>query len=177
MLLCAKIGRANTPRRVVGSLVAVVACGCSFWECQMRESLNPFLLAAGISSALAAIMHLLCIAFGGAWYRALGAGERMARMAEAGHHYPIVVTGAIALMLFVWALYAASGAGLVGRLPLLRIVLCLITFVYLGRGIGFGLIMKLFPGNSMQFWWLSSGVCLAIGLLHLLGLRQVWHRI
>ncbi|MCC6989414.1 MAG: hypothetical protein IT181_10470 [Acidobacteria bacterium] len=140
----------------------------------MRHS--PLVAAASLS-AVAGVAHLGCIAFGGPWYRFFGAGERMARMAEAGHWYPTAITSAIAAVLFTWALYALSGAGVIRRLPLTKLALCLITAVYIGRGVGFVAIMSAFPGNSLTFWLVSSGICLAIGLLHLAGLRQVWARL
>lgn len=128
-------------------------------------------------SALAALAHLGCIVFGGDWYRAMGAGERMAQMAEAGLWYPAVVTAGISAVLLCWALYALSGAGLVRRLPLLRVVLCIITVVYLLRGVVFVPLMPLFPGNSATFWWVSSVICLVIGLVHLIGVRRAWARL
>jgi hypothetical protein len=45
---------------------------------------NTFLILGAISSASAALAHLGCIIFGGSWYRFLGAGEQMAKMAEKG---------------------------------------------------------------------------------------------
>lgn len=139
--------------------------------------LNPWLLTGAVASGLAALLHLGCIAFGAPWYRALGAGEQMARLAEAGHWRPTVMTLAIATVLSVWALYAFSGAGVIGRLPLLRLGLCAITAVYLLRGLTFPLLMPAFPGNSMTFWLTSSAICLGIGAVHLIGLRQVWARL
>lgn len=142
----------------------------------MVNSRNRLLLAAALCSALAALLHLACIVWGAPLYRFLGAGEQMARMAEAGHWYPDVAALCIAGVLLIWSAYAASGAGLIRRLPLLRLVLCLITLIYLARGLGAVLIMPMFPGNSVLFWILTSAICLVIGLLHLLGLRQIWSR-
>ena len=138
------------------------------------QARSPWLIVAACLSAVAGLLHLACIVFGAPWYRFLGAGEGMARLAEAGHWYPAAMASSIAAVLFTWSLYALSGAGVVRRLPLLRPVLCLITAVYIGRGIGFAAIMPLFPGNSLTFWLVSSGICLAIGLVHLAGLRQAW---
>ena len=45
---------------------------------------NPWLVTGGILSALAALLHLAVIAGGPDWYRFVGAGEEMARMAEQG---------------------------------------------------------------------------------------------
>ena len=137
---------------------------------------NRFLLAGAALSALAAMAHLGCIVFGAAWYRALGAGERMARMAEAGHPSPTLITLAITAMLALWAAYALSGAGVIRRLPLRRTVLCAITAVYLLRGLAFMVIVPWFPGNSTTFWIVSSAICLGIGAVHLIGVRQAWRR-
>ncbi|GAA4903446.1 hypothetical protein [Ferrimonas pelagia] len=43
------------------------------------------LITAGWCTVLVALLHLGCIVFGGDWYRALGAGEQMAQMAERGN--------------------------------------------------------------------------------------------
>ncbi|WP_460452880.1 hypothetical protein [Arenimonas aestuarii] len=129
-----------------------------------------------MSSALAAVAHLGCIVFGAPWYRFLGAGEQMTQMHLAGHWYPTAATLVIAGMLFTWSAYALSGAVLIRRLPLLRFVLCIITGIYLARGLGFYFLLPYFPGNSPVFWAVSSGICLIIGLVHLVGLRQTWSR-
>ncbi|MGO1073670.1 hypothetical protein [Lysobacter sp. CA199] len=143
----------------------------------MTTIANPFLLAGAALSAMAALAHLGCIVFGASWYRAMGAGEQMARLAAAGHWYPTVVTLVVAALLSTWSLYALSGAGAIGRLPLLRLALCLITGVYLLRAFAFVALKPYFPGNSDTFWWLSSAICLLLGLVHLIGLRQVWGRL
>jgi hypothetical protein len=138
---------------------------------------NPTLVLAGAGSLAASILHLACVAGGPDWYRALGAGERMARMAARGHWYPTVLTLGIASILAAWALYAWSGAGLIRRLPFLRTALCAITGVYLLRAFAFVPLRPFFPGNSAAFWYWSSGVCLGLGLLYALGLRQAWSRL
>lgn len=143
----------------------------------MIESTNPTLVAAGIGSLAAAIVHLACIVGGPRWYVVLGAGRKMARMAEQGRWYPTMATLAIAAILVVWALYAWSAAGLVQRLPLLRPGLCAITAVYLLRAIAFLPLQAVFPGNSALFWFVSSAVCLVLGLLHAAGLHQTWSRL
>ena len=143
----------------------------------MIATQNLTLVVAGLCSFIAALAHLACIAGGPAWYLAMGAGERMAHFAARGHWYPTVVTLVIAGVLSVWSLYALSGAGSVGRLPLLKPVLCGITAVYLLRGLLFTLLQPYFPGNSPAFWYWSSGICLVIGVLHLIGLWQSWSRL
>ena len=135
---------------------------------------DRFLVAGAACSAVAALLHLACIAAGAPLYRLLGAGEGIARMAEAGHWYQTAMALAIAAVLSVFCLYALSGAGVIRGLPLLRTVLCGITAVYLVRGLGFVALMPYFPGNSLAFWLVTSTICVAIGGLHLVGLWRQW---
>jgi hypothetical protein len=140
----------------------------------LEDTRNAFLITGAMLSALAAALHVGCIAFGAPWYRFFGAGERMAQMANAGSWYPTVVTAAIAFVLGVWSLYALSGAAVIRALPLLRTVLCVITAIYLLRGLAVLPLAVL--GKSTPFWWWSSMICLLIGAVHLIGLSQVWGR-
>lgn len=142
-----------------------------------RPTPNRLLIFGAMLSAMAAILHLGCIVFGAAWYRFLGAGEAMARMAEAEHWQPALVTLLISAVLLLWSAYALSGAGVLRRLPLLRTALCLITGIYLLRGLGFVFLMPHFPDNSVSFWIASSAICLTFGVIHMIGLRQVWARL
>jgi putative oxidoreductase len=137
------------------------------------------LFGAGLLSFIASVTHIGIVIRGPAWYRFFGAGERMARLAEEKSIKPILVTLSIALVLFLWGLYAWSGAGVIPQLPLLKPVLVLVTSVYLLRGI-VGLVAPYVSNhpailsNSKRFWFWSSLICLGIGLMHLLGLVTVW---
>jgi hypothetical protein len=143
----------------------------------MRGYRNTFLMVGAALSALAALLHVGCIVFGAPWYRFFGAGERMARMAAAGHWYPTALTSCIVAILSVWSLYALSGAGVIRRLPFVRLALCIVTSVYLLRAVAFAPFRTYFPGNSAAFWLWSSAICLVIGLVHLVGLWQEWTRL
>lgn len=140
----------------------------------MTTTNNTSLIWAGLCCGIAALAHLGCIVFGGDWYRFFGAGEQMAVMAEQGLWYPTIVTSAIVVVLSLWALYALSGARVILRLPLLRVGLCVIASIFLLRGIGFVMLMPHFPDNSLVFWLVSSGICVGIGVLFLLGTVQSW---
>lgn len=103
----------------------------------------------------------------------------MAKLAESGSVRPTLITLGIAALLFVWGLYALSGAGVVFRLPQLRLGLSLIAFIYLARGIaGFVLpfISKnpLIAQNSITFWLVSSSICCVFGLFYLFGTVNSW---
>lgn len=93
----------------------------------------------------------------------------MARAVEAGKRKPALITLAIASILLLWALYAFSGAGIIPRLPLTKIALALISVVYLARAVAFPLLKPAFPENSRIFWWVSSSICLVLGLLYAIG--------
>ena len=131
-------------------------------------------MIGGSLSAAAALAHVACVVVGAPAYRFMGAGEAMARAAEAGKLQPTLVTLAIAGVLFVWAAYAFSGAGAIGRLPLAKLVLPAICAVYLGRAMAFPLLKPMFPENSQAFWLVASGICLVIGLVHIYGLVSRW---
>jgi hypothetical protein len=140
----------------------------------MRPRINRFLVAAAIADAIAAALHFGCIVFGAGWYRFLGAGEAMARLAEQGDPRPDRMAAGIGAILLLWAAYALSGAGVLPRLPLVRLGLVLIAVVLLARGTLFFALMSRFPGNSLTFWFVTSAICVGLGLLHAIGLRQQW---
>lgn len=140
----------------------------------LASPVQALILGASLSAA-AAVAHLACIAIGSRAYRFMGAGERIARASEAGRRGPTLVTLAIAGMLLLWAAYALSGAGVIGRLPLTRIALSLVCCIYLARAVAFPLLKPAFPENSETFWWVSSGICGVMGLLHAYGTLSLWH--
>jgi len=136
---------------------------------------GTFALIVGAAlSASAALAHLACILVGERAYRFMGAGERMARAAQAGRLQPTLVTLVISSVLFGWSAYALSGASVIAHLPLTRFALVAICAVYLIRAVTFPLLKPSFPENSRTFWLVSSGICLAIGLVHLYGIVALW---
>lgn len=138
---------------------------------------NLPLLVGSILSAVAALLHFGIIVGGASWYRFFGAGERMARAAGAGRAYPAVVTSFIAAVLALWSGYAASGAGLLVPLPLLKPALMAITGIYLLRGLVLVPLLTVARSKSTPFMMWSSVICLGYGSIHLVGLVQVWSRL
>ncbi|MDO3387927.1 hypothetical protein QWI17_18930 [Gilvimarinus sp. SDUM040013] len=142
---------------------------------------NVWLIVGGGSTLVASLLHIAIIVGGAEWYRFFGAGEQMAQMAEQGSSYPAQITGVIALVLFSWALYAFSGAGLVPRMPFARIAMVLIATVFMLRGL-FGIPAVLYfdtpyfqeLGHSLTFMLVSSGICLVLGICYAVGTWQVW---
>jgi len=135
--------------------------------------MNIYLIISGTLSAIAALLHLACIYFGAPWYRLFGAGEQMALMAEQGSSYPTVITLFIFSVLSLWSAYAFSAAGLIMRLPFIRLVMLLITLVYLIRGVAGFILVNNPMGRTPEFWLWSSGICLLIGIFHALGLQRL----
>ena len=129
---------------------------------------HPWLIAGGMLSLTAALVHIACI-FGGAdWFRFFGAGDRMARMVEAGQWTPAVFAVGIAALLTLAAAYAFSGAGIIVRLPLVRTGLIVISAVYLARGL---IILKpsamARPDLSANFlFWSSLIVLTPLSVIH-----------
>ncbi len=139
-------------------------------------NLNPFLLIGALLSFIAAGLHLACIVGGPDWLRFFGAGEKLAVMAERGHWYPGFVCIFIASVLMVWGAYALAGAGGGEALPLpfLKWILVAITAIYLLRGTLPFLVGLAKPDILVPFMIWSSGVCLVYGIIHAVGLYQVW---
>lgn len=142
---------------------------------------NKALTIAGTLSTLGGALHLGIIMGGPDWYRFFGAGEGMAQMAEKGMTYPIVGTASIAFILFIWAAYAFSGAGVIRRLPLLRTGLVVISSIFSVRAL-FGIAVVNYIdhpyANELQarpmFMLGTSLVCLIYGFFYIVGTITSW---
>jgi signal peptidase I len=138
---------------------------------------KPWLVAGGVLSAAAALLHLAIILGGPPLYRLFGAGERMVHAAEMGSIRPALITSGIALILLLWALYAFSGAGLIRRLPLLRTGLVLISAIYLLRGLAPVPMLILQPERVDAFVIWSSLTVLIYGICYAIGTWLGWRRL
>ena len=138
---------------------------------------SSWLIAAGALNAGAALLHLACIIGGPAWYRFLGAGERMARMAERGSLRPALITIGIATILGLWSAYAFSGAGVLPHLPLLRPALIAICTIYVLRATALPLMLARMPDRSPAFLVWSSAIVLGFAIVHGVGIWLNWARL
>ena len=136
---------------------------------------NPWLIAGGWMSVVAAVMHIACIFGGPDWYRFFGAGEPIAQAAERGSWVPALMTLAIASILAIWAAYAFAGAGLLPRLPLMRTALVVISGIYLARGLII-LYPPLFNRSDLSWTFMlwSSLIVLTMGLVYAIGTWRAW---
>lgn len=134
------------------------------------------LVVGGVVTGVAGLLHIGIIIGGPAWYRFFGAGEDMARMAARGRAFPGVVTAGIAAVLGVWMLYAFAGAGLIRRLPYMRLALSLIATVFLTRGV-LGVPFVLLVDDPyarelrsrMPFMIVTSAIFIALGVFYAVG--------
>lgn len=132
------------------------------------------LTIGGWLSVTASLLHIGCIIGGPDWYRFFGAGEEMAQAAERGAWFPAVVTGFIALILGIWALYAFSAAGKFARLPLLRTGLVVISAIYMLRALALIPAHLIRPDLTDSFTVWSSLIVLVYGLAYTFGTWRAW---
>jgi len=135
---------------------------------------NWWLVGGAILSFSAALAHIGVIIVGPSWYRLFGAGESMARQAEAGSVYPGLITFGIASVLAVWGMFALSGAGVLPPFPLLKWGLLGITSVYLLRGLIVVPAAIFDTKFQTSFWLVSSSICTGFGIVHFIGLWKYW---
>ncbi len=135
---------------------------------------NGWLAVGGALSGAAAVAHLAIILGGPRWYDVFGAGPRMVRLAEQGSPKAALITLGIAAVLAIWAAYAFSGAGLIPRLPLLKLALLAITAVYVVRAVGYIPALMVAGAPVGTFAWVSSAIVLVYGVVHVLGTLELW---
>ena len=135
---------------------------------------RSWLIAGGVLSTLAALLHLGCIAFGANWFRFFGAPEPLIVNYENGAMGLVWMTVGITAVLAIWAAFAFSGAGLIGRLPLLRTGLIVIAGIYLARGamVFPALILAPYPRYEFDIW--SSAIVLVYGTAYSVGTWLAW---
>ncbi len=147
----------------------------------MTTMVDRYLFGCGVAAVLGALLHLATPLGGPAWYSWLGAPDSLGRMAARGHWYPAFTCVVIAAMLLVAAGYAFSGAGVIGRWPLLPLALGVIGTVLVVRGLVFIPLVYFRPESLSSvtncrsvnaFLITTSAICVAGGAGYLAALRQ-----
>jgi hypothetical protein len=110
---------------------------------------------------------------------ASGAGENMAKLAESDSIYPTFVGSVLVCIFLGCSLYALSGAGIIRRLPFLKVFLILISALCIVRGLYGFFIPLLFDtpyvvSLGVWFWVYSSMIWLIIGLCYAAGIKSRW---
>ncbi len=124
-----------------------------------------------------AMLHVVIIVVGGPGYRYFGAGEGMARAAEAGSMRPTIITSLLTLMFVLWGLVAFSAAGIVRRLAGVKYLVAAIAALYVLRGALAGpqtVWMVQHPGQVPVRLVMFSLVALGLGIIGLWGVSLVW---
>ncbi len=133
------------------------------------------LVLAGISGLLLAVFQVV-ITFNPAWSLYFGAPKNIT-----DNHPLLFTTGVIAALFFaIFGLYGLSGAGVIRRLPLLRLGLCAISAIFILRGLvivpqllivtGLRPAMEPLPVRFV----VSSFISLTIGVIYLVGTAGWW---
>lgn len=138
------------------------------------EKIDGWLVAGGALATAGALLHVAVIAGGQAWYAYFGAPPTVVEAARRGEWSAPAVTLLIAAAIGLCATYAFSGAGLMPRLPLLRLALCTIAFLCIARALLFIPLLALKPQLVTPVETASSLAFLAIGLLYLAGTVRRW---
>jgi len=151
----------------------------------MSHPADRALLWSGVATTLGGLLHIAIIFGGPDWYQFFGAPAGLVQMARDGKPRAALSCLAIASVLFVFAAYAFSGAGLIRRLPLLRTGLFLIGGGLLLRGIAFVPVAVWFPqlvaricdcDGADTFALTTSAICLFVGLGYTVGAFDMMRR-
>ena len=144
----------------------------------MSRFAKNYLILAGVAASFGAALHIAIIFGGPDWYAYFGAPRGLVEMARVGNIRAPISCLIIAAFLAVLAAYAFSGAGVIRRLPLLRLGLASIAAVLILRGALFIPLILWRPGalagicdcrSVDTFIIVTSALCLAMGVGYALG--------
>ena len=116
-----------------------------------------------------AMIHVAAVFGGPSWYALFGAPPVIVTSAQAGTWLAPVSALVIAVLMTTCSLYAASAAGLVRRLPLLRLGLVSMAVVCIARGLLLPAAALSHPEllNTFEivsaFIWFVAGMGFAVG--------------
>jgi len=139
-------------------------------------SRNAFMVGAGIA-LFGALIHWIAPWIGPDWYAFLHAPASIVTSARTGTW--LAPSGAVAIgaLMFLCALYALSGAGIIRKIPLLRTALVIITTICVLRGLALIPFLMLVPSKLSGFDIVGSLVWLLAGVSFLLGTVGSWRQV
>jgi hypothetical protein len=94
-----------------------------------------FLVLAAIIALCNALAHLSCLYFGPECYASQLAPEQLIESANNETYLAPLANVVVSTIFIIWGFYALSGAGLIRKLPLLKISIYLIAILCIVRGI------------------------------------------
>lgn len=131
-----------------------------------------FLVLAALIAIATAVAHLSCIYFGPECYSVQMAPPVVVKWAQAGSYLAPLAAVVVSSVFIVIALYALSGAGLIRRLPLLKLGLYTISAVCIVRGL-LGMQLWLRHQEKIDASIFYAGIVwFMVGLLYLFGCRM-----
>ena len=131
-----------------------------------------FLVMAALIAIATAVAHLSCIYFGPECYSVQMAPPFVVKWAQEGSYLAPLAAVVVSSVFIVMGLYALSGAGLIRRLPLLKLGLYTISAVCIIRGL-LGMQLWLRHQKQIDVSIFYAGVVWFIaGLLFLFGCRM-----
>jgi len=130
------------------------------------------LVLAATIAILTALAHLSCIVLGPACYKAQMAPPEIVQSAVDGTLLAPVGTSVIAMIFVLCGLYALSAAGLIRRLPLLKLGVYSIAGLCVVRGIATLPLSFMFPEMVSTFSIVAGAVWFITGLLFFFGARR-----
>jgi hypothetical protein len=138
---------------------------------------STWLILAGTSAYFGGLLHVIALAGGPVWIAAIGAPWWVVDSARNGTWIAPVGGLIITTLMWLCAMYAFSGAGLLRPVPLLRTGLLFIALVCLSRGILLvPIILLLHPeliGRIGPFETIASLIWTAIGVFFAIGLKGI----
>jgi hypothetical protein len=144
----------------------------------MSRFVKRYLHLVGLAAVAGAALHVAILFGGPDWYAFFGAPAGLVEMARSGNLRAPISCLVIASLLALIAAYAFSGAGVVRRLPFLRLGLGSIAAVLILRGVLFIPLVVWRPGalsgvcdcrNVDAFLIVTSALCLVMGVGFALG--------
>ena len=144
----------------------------------MSQFAKSYLFLVGVAASAGSALHIAIIFGGPDWYAFLGAPRGLVEMARVGNLRAPISCLVIAAFLALLAAYAFSGAGVIRRLPFLRLGLSSIAAVLILRGVLFIPLIVWSPSTLSgicdcrsvdTFIIVTSVLCLAMGVGYALG--------
>lgn len=128
----------------------------------------------GIINIIIAIAHIFGLLWADQMFKVTGIGNEMAHLSKIHESLPFLLTFIVAIVFFVFGLYAFSAIGKIKKMPFLKLGVFGISAIYLFRGIG-ELAYNFTQQNKPSILETTySLIAIGIGLIFLLGGYKKW---
>ena len=141
---------------------------------------KKLLIVSVIICFIIAILHIIIVYLGSDAYVYFGAGNEMARMDSEGSLFPMISTLFIATVFGLFGFYGLSGARVIGKLPLIKTMLLIISSLFSLRGLLFfiQLFQMIFSNSNEPVRFLFFSLfALITGIMFSIGTYLVWRKL